>query len=82
MAFVAQAKRHKSPLARSNWTTALVFLPPALAVFTIFVIMPVGEAAWYSLYNWDGYGTPSQFVGRSEERRVGKECRSRWSPDH
>src|SRR5690242_21813121 len=21
-------------------------------------------------------------VGRSEERRVGKECRSRWSPDH
>ena len=24
-----------------------------------------------------GYGT-----GRSEERRVGKECRSRWSPYH
>src|SRR3712207_7895624 len=22
------------------------------------------------------------FPGRSEERRVGKECRSRWSPDH
>ena len=21
-------------------------------------------------------------VARSEERRVGKECRSRWSPDH
>src|SRR5689334_24179469 len=21
-------------------------------------------------------------LGRSEERRVGKECRSRWSPDH
>ena len=21
-------------------------------------------------------------VQRSEERRVGKECRSRWSPDH
>ena len=25
---------------------------------------------------------PSAAVGRSEERRVGKECRSRWSPDH
>ena len=62
MAFAAQAKR-SAPLARSNWVTALVFLPPALAVFTIFVIMPVGEAAWYSLYNWDGYGTPSQFYG-------------------
>src|SRR5256885_9641108 len=24
----------------------------------------------------------AQVVGRSEERRVGKECRSRWSPYH
>src|SRR5256885_2743784 len=24
----------------------------------------------------------SKFTSRSEERRVGKECRSRWSPDH
>src|SRR5687768_18318534 len=23
-----------------------------------------------------------RFLRRSEERRVGKECRSRWSPDH
>ena len=26
--------------------------------------------------------TPSVFNTRSEERRVGKECRSRWSPYH
>src|SRR2546430_17660398 len=25
---------------------------------------------------------PAQEVARSEERRVGKECRSRWSPYH
>ncbi len=24
----------------------------------------------------------NQAIGRSEERRVGKECRSRWSPYH
>src|SRR5256885_4006818 len=31
-----------------------------------------------------GYADVDQRVGpvRSEERRVGKECRSRWSPDH
>ena len=28
----------------------------------------------------DIYNNPVQ--GRSEERRVGKECRSRWSPYH
>ena len=26
--------------------------------------------------------TGNHDVRRSEERRVGKECRSRWSPDH
>ena len=33
-----------------------------------------------------GLATPGEwllvFQGRSEERRVGKECRSRWSPYH
>src|ERR1041385_5826253 len=27
-------------------------------------------------------GAQLYHAGRSEERRVGKECRSRWSPDH
>src|SRR5207253_3907376 len=30
-----------------------------------------------------GWNVPSPLPrNRSEERRVGKECRSRWSPDH
>src|SRR5437899_12608863 len=29
-----------------------------------------------------GTGTPQEAAARSEERRVGKECRSRWSPEH
>ena len=28
------------------------------------------------------YGTSPEVLARSEERRVGKECRSRWSPYH
>src|SRR3712207_4760320 len=30
----------------------------------------------------DGHALLGWVVGRSEERRVGKECRSRWSPYH
>jgi raffinose/stachyose/melibiose transport system permease protein len=41
----------------------LLFLPPALFLFTLFVALPMGEAAWYSLYNWNGYGAPTDFVG-------------------
>lgn len=44
-------------------TVILLFLPPALFLFTLFVVLPVGEAAWYSVYNWNGYGSPTQFVG-------------------
>ena len=29
-----------------------------------------------------GYADHVQTISRSEERRVGKECRSRWSPYH
>ena len=28
------------------------------------------------------FGAAYEFLTRSEERRVGKECRSRWSPYH
>jgi raffinose/stachyose/melibiose transport system permease protein len=42
---------------------ALIFLPPALLLFTIFVILPIGEAAWYGFYNWNGFNRPENFIG-------------------
>jgi len=47
----------------SKLPVILLFLPPALLVFTIFVMLPMGEAAWYSFYNWNGYGPPTEWVG-------------------
>ncbi len=41
----------------------LLFIPPALFSFTVFVALPMGEAAWYSFYDWNGYGSPQVFVG-------------------
>lgn len=38
-------------------------LVPALALFTIFVILPMGESGFYSLFKWNGYGSPEEFVG-------------------
>ena len=37
----------------------LLFLPPALLLFTIFVVLPIAEAAWYSGFNWNGFGRPT-----------------------
>ncbi|KQY23893.1 sugar ABC transporter permease [Rhizobium sp. Root482] len=55
--------RYKSPTARGRLPALIIFLPPAILLFTLFVILPMGEAAWYSLYRWNGYGTPTEFVG-------------------
>jgi raffinose/stachyose/melibiose transport system permease protein len=55
--------RRKSPAARGSLPVLIFFLPPALLLFTIFVILPMGEAGWYSFYKWSGYGPPTEFVG-------------------
>jgi raffinose/stachyose/melibiose transport system permease protein len=44
-------------------TTALIFLPPALVLFTVFIILPIGEAGWYAFFNWNGLRTPTNFIG-------------------
>ena len=43
-----------------------------------FSKMPISERLSYLQRKW----TSKIPLGRSEERRVGKECRSRWSPYH
>ena len=59
---------------------ALGLLVFALGVhLTIFA--NIGLAPWDCLGMGIARHTPLNY-GRSEERRVGKECRSRWSPYH
>ena len=50
-------------LADGKLSVVVLFLPPALLLFTLFVVMPVVEAGWYSVFNWNGYGRPTQWVG-------------------
>ena len=58
----ATARRTRRQV-RGTLPVLVLFLPPALLLFTVFVILPMGEAAWYSFYNWNGYGLPTQWVG-------------------
>jgi len=51
-------------------TALVLFLPPALLLFTLFVVLPIGEAAWYSGFNWNGFGSPTRWVGFDNYRFV------------
>jgi raffinose/stachyose/melibiose transport system permease protein len=53
-----------------KWTAVLLFLPPALLLFSLFVVVPVGEAAWYSVFNWNGFGSPTNWIGLDNFRAV------------
>lgn len=75
----AIAMRGASPMAAtvqrrkaidSRLVTLLLFLPPALLLFTLFVVLPIGEAAWYSGFNWNGFGKPTKWIGLDNYRFV------------
>src|SRR3712207_2790839 len=66
-------------------------LQPAADVFKLFTkenVSPGRAGLWIFLAAPIAMFLPAAAVwlvvpfARSEERRVGKECRSRWSPDH
>lgn len=44
-------------------TAIMLFLPPALLLFTLFVVTPILNAAHLSLYRWSGYGEVTDYVG-------------------
>src|SRR4028119_714833 len=39
------------------------YLMPAALLFSVFVILPVLQAGYYSFFRWNGYGTPTNWVG-------------------
>ena len=59
----AAVRRRRRVALRSQVAPVVLMLVPALALFTIFVILPMGEAGFYSLFKWNGYGSPQDFVG-------------------
>jgi raffinose/stachyose/melibiose transport system permease protein len=50
-------------MGRASFLTLAVLLGPALIIFTALVIIPVFEAAVFSLYKWNGLGPMVDFRG-------------------
>ena len=70
---------------------AVVFTPPAAyGIWWAEIESCAGISGDFAAIDWyevpgSSYSCPAydgECAGRSEERRVGKECRSRWSPYH
>jgi raffinose/stachyose/melibiose transport system permease protein len=51
------------PRLPGKWLTIGLFLVPALVLYLTFVIVPILQAAHFSLYKWNGLGPLEDFIG-------------------
>jgi raffinose/stachyose/melibiose transport system permease protein len=62
--------RHGRRVDVERLTTIAFFLLPAAVVYSIFVLLPVIQAIYYSFFQWNGLGAPTDFVGFDNLIRV------------
>lgn len=48
---------------RRKWYEIIGLTTPAVIVYVMFVLVPMGFAFYYSLFRWRGVGAPTDFVG-------------------
>ncbi|WP_229402345.1 carbohydrate ABC transporter permease [Micromonospora okii] len=64
------AARRGGPPRPGRRGALAVFLTPALLLFLSLVIAPIAVAGYASLYKWNGFGLPENFVGLDNYTRA------------
>jgi raffinose/stachyose/melibiose transport system permease protein len=67
---------------RGTWLEIALFLAPAVALYAVFLIVPVVEAVRYSLYAWDGLGPLTDFVRLGNYREAFGDAEFRQAMGH
>ena len=83
---MTSAKKLPLGAAMKKYRNQYLMVAPFAIVFILFTVLPVAAAIFLSFTSFNMTSMP-EWVGlknyvRSEESRVGKECRSRWTPYH
>jgi len=56
--------------SRERLATIALFLVPALALYVVFVLLPIGQAMRFSLFDWNGLQPLDDFVGLDNYARA------------
>jgi raffinose/stachyose/melibiose transport system permease protein len=59
-----------SPRRFQDNLTIFLFLLPAVALFLIFVLYPIIQSIYYSLFNWKGFGPAVDYVGLENFKNI------------
>lgn len=53
-----------------KWVSIALFMTPALLLYGVLVLVPIAQAAYYSLYRWNGLKPLTDFVGLGNYAKV------------
>ncbi len=60
----------RSPRRAQDYITIILFLLPAVILFFLFLIYPIFRSSYYSLFNWNGLGPATKFVGLNNFKQI------------
>jgi len=59
-----------SPQRIQDRLTIFFFLLPAIILFLLFVVYPIVQSIYYSLFNWKGFGPATDFIGLDNFKNI------------
>jgi raffinose/stachyose/melibiose transport system permease protein len=62
-----------SPRRFQDNLVIFLFLLPAIVLFLLFVVYPIFQSIYYSLFNWKGFGPAVDFVGLDNFKNILKD---------
>ncbi len=54
----------------NKYLMVALFVLPGMFVFGLFLLIPMGQSVFYSAYEWNGFGAPTNFVGFGNYERL------------
>jgi raffinose/stachyose/melibiose transport system permease protein len=63
-------QRINSPRRVQDYLAIFLFLLPAFVIFLLFIIYPIFRAVYFSLFNWNGMGPATVFVGLNNFKQI------------
>ena len=64
------SKQTRSPRHAQDYLTIALFLLPAIILVLVFLVYPIFRSAYYSLFNWNGYGPATHFIGLGNYQEI------------
>lgn len=56
-----------------QWNQTLLiaaFTLPGMFLFLLFVLMPIAQSGYFSMFDWEGFGPPTKFIGLDNYTRL------------